>query len=118
MAVTACAAMLSACASSSSEISAAYVSPITYDNYSCTQLSAELQRISVRVHEVSGNVDHNHTMDAVAMGVGVVLFWPALLMVKGDGASAAELSSLKGQYDAIEQQGIQKQCGFQTQAAR
>jgi hypothetical protein len=110
--------MLAACASSSGDISASYISPITYDNYSCTQLSAELARISARVHQVSGDVDDAHTRDAVAMGVGLVVFWPALFLLKGNGPEAAELGQLKGEYDAVEQQGIQKQCGFQTQAAR
>ena len=112
--IAACAVALSACASSSSEISAAYTSPMTYDSYQCDQLSAELLRVSARVHELTGTVNHNATRDAVAMGVGLVLFWPALFLMKGNGPEAAELGRLKGEYDALEQQGIQKHCGFAT----
>ena len=59
------------------------------------------------------------TSDAVATGVGVVPFWPVLFMVKGDGTTAAELSRLKGEMEAIEVVNIQKKCGlaFQTKPA-
>ena len=114
--VTASAIALSACASSSSEVSASYISPITYDNYSCQQLSAELERITTRVRTVSGDVNANHTRDAIAMGVGLVIFWPALFLMKGNGVEATELASLKGEYDALQAQGVQKQCGFPVAA--
>ena len=51
------------------------------------------------------------------MGVGLVLFWPSLFFIKGDGATAAELGRLKGEMDAIEQASIQKNCGIQFQRA-
>jgi hypothetical protein len=51
----------------------------------------------------------------VATGVGVVLFWPALFLIKGDAASAQQVAQLKGDMDAIEQANIQKKCGLQFQ---
>jgi outer membrane murein-binding lipoprotein Lpp len=116
IAVIACTA-LAACASSSGDISPAYVSPMAYDNHTCDQLSAELQRISARVHQVSGDVDSRATNDKIAMGVGLVVFWPALFFLKGNGPETAELGRLKGEYDAVEEQGVQKHCGFHTPSA-
>lgn len=103
------------CASSSSEISAQYVSPIQYQNFTCQQISQEAQRVSQRAAQVAGIQDEKSSNDAVAMGVGLVLFWPGLLFIKGDGTTAAELGRLKGEFDALEQASIQKNCGIQFQ---
>jgi hypothetical protein len=50
-------------------------------------------------------------------GIGVVLFWPSLFFIKGDGAQAAELAQVKGQMEAIQQASIRKKCGIQFQPA-
>lgn len=47
--------------------------------------------------------------DAVAMGVGLVLFWPALFFLAGDDQKE-ELARLKGEYEALQQAAIQKDC--------
>jgi hypothetical protein len=107
------AALLAGCASSSKDIAAAYVSPLSYESYSCPQLREEATRVSARAIQVSGAQDGKATGDAVATGVGVVLFWPALFLVKGDGTTAAEVARLKGEMEAIEQTSIRKRCGIE-----
>jgi len=108
--LTASAIVLAGCASSSEDVSSAYISPLTYENYSCPQLQSELERISVRVHQVAGTVDRAATNDKIAMGVGLVIFWPALLMLKGNGPQHEELARLKGEYDAANEEMIHKNC--------
>ena len=44
--------------------------------------------------------------------VGVVLFWPALFALEGNGATANELANLKGQMNAIEQAAKKKNCAI------
>jgi len=107
------AAALGGCASSAKDIQAAYVSPVAYQGYTCDQLGAEAARVSARAVEVSGQQDNKATGDAAATAVGAVLFFPALFFIKGDGTTAAELSRLKGEMQAIEQANIQKKCGLQ-----
>lgn len=51
---------------------------------------AEQQRVSARVSQLQGEVDDNATGDAVAIGVGLILFWPALFFIDGDGSEANE----------------------------
>ena len=102
--------LLSACASSSDKISASYVSPVVYQNYTCEQLAEEGQRVSQQAAIASGQQDKARKNDAVATTVGVVLFWPALFFIDGDGPKAAELARLKGEMDAIETASIQKKC--------
>lgn len=57
------------------------------------------------------------TNDAVAMTVGMVVFWPALFFIKGNDQQAGELANMRGQMDAIEQASIRKNCGFQFRQA-
>ncbi len=110
--IAACIA-LTGCASSSEKISAAYVSPLQYQNYSCGQLGEEAQRISSRVAQVSGVQDKKASDDAIATGVAIVLFWPAAFMIGGNDQNTAELSRLKGEFESVEKVSIQKNCGLQ-----
>ncbi len=100
------------CATKANQVDASYVSPVHFQNFSCRQLSAEAERVSFRVQDLSGIQNKKATSDAVATGVALVVFWPAVFFVKGDNASTAELSRLKGEMDAIEQASIRKNCGI------
>ena len=56
--------------------------------------------------------------DAAQVGVGLILFWPALFLVEGgDGAEAQEYSRLKGEKEAIERVSIQKKCAVNFTSA-
>jgi hypothetical protein len=109
------ACLVAGCASKSSEITAAYVSPMTYQSYSCQQLGMEAQAVSAKAAELSGAQDQRRTNDAIATGVAVVIFWPAAFLVGGDGQVAAQLAQMKGQMTAIEQASIAKKCNIQFQ---
>lgn len=104
---------LSACAQKSEKIAPAYVSPLTYQDYSCSQIRAEATRVSARAAEVSGVQNKQAKNDAVATGVAIVLFWPAAFFIKGDKQSAAELARLKGELETLEKVSIQKKCGIE-----
>jgi hypothetical protein len=104
------ASFLAGCASSSDEITAAYVSPLQYQHLNCPQIAAEAERVSFRVAELSGVQDGKRTSDAVATGVAIVLFWPAAFMIKGDGQTAAELGRLRGEFEALSKVSIEKGC--------
>ena len=106
------AAALSSCASKPSEIEAAYVSPALYESLSCDRLREEATAVSARAIAASGAQQKKADNDAVAVGVGLVIFWPALFFAKGDGASAAEVARLKGEMKAIEMASIKNNCGI------
>lgn len=105
---------VTACATPPDKISASYVSPLQYSAYSCDQIKQELLRVNRRVVEVTGAQQKHANNDAVAMGVGLVLFWPALFFLAG-GDKKEELARLKGEYDALEQTAIQKDCVIATE---
>ncbi len=90
-----------------------------YDHLNCNQIRQEMQRVSRHVHEVTGQQQGEATGDAVALGVGLVLFWPALFFMIGDDKEE-ELGRLKGEYDALEQAAITKECNVaaEVEAAR
>ncbi|WP_134680191.1 hypothetical protein [Paracoccus ravus] len=108
-------ATLAACAEKSDQIPPAFVSPSLYHTMNCGQLTFEAQSVLNRANQAAVAQDKKASNDAVATGVGVVLFWPALFMIKGDGAQAAELARLKGEIIAIQQAGNQKNCGIRVQ---
>lgn len=110
------AAFLSGCAKSSSEIATTYVSPIQYQSYSCDQVSAEMSRVTTRVSELGGRLDEASSNDAAITGIGLILFWPVLFALGGTKSQEAEYGRLKGEYDALNQVAIQKQCTMQFNA--
>lgn len=114
------AAIASSCASKAVDIEAAYVSPALYQNLTCEQLALEAQNVSGRAIAASGAQDKRAGQDQAAMAVGLVLFWPAMFLAKGDGAQAGEVARLKGEMKAIEQASLSKSCGitFQTEPVK
>ena len=111
--------LLSSCASSPDKISASYVSPAQYQGYNCNQIRQEMMRVSRHVNEISGQQQDEADGDAVALGVGLVLFWPALFFMMGDDQEE-ELARLKGEYEALEITAIEKECNVakEIEAAR
>jgi hypothetical protein len=106
------AVQVAGCATSSGDIRGSYVSPLQYNTFSCPQIAAEASRVAGRAAELAGVQDANRSNDQVAAGVGIVLFWPALFFMKGDGQNAAELARLKGEYEALERASIEKNCNM------
>ena len=107
--VVLCAALISGCATAPDKVAATYVSPAQYGAYDCDQLRAELFRVSDHVRETAGVQQRARTRDDVAMGVGLVVFWPALFFLMG-GDKKEELATLKGQYEALDEVAVQKKC--------
>jgi hypothetical protein len=103
---------LAGCASKSSDIKAAYISPVGYQKYTCDQLQREARGVSKRAAIAAGQQDKAHKNDAVKTAVGVVIFLPVVLLNEGDGQKANELANLKGQMNAIQEASVQKKCGF------
>lgn len=101
---------LSACATAGKDVAASYVSPVQYANYDCDQLRQEMLRIQGRAHQLSGRLDEAASNDKALMGVGMILFWPALFALGGTKQQEGELSRLKGEYDALSAASVNKKC--------
>jgi len=101
--------ILAGCATPPDKVSASYVSPVQYSDYSCNQIKGELRRVRRQLVQVTGAQQKEADKDAVAMGVGLVIFWPALFFLAGDDQKE-ELARLKGEYEALQQAAIQREC--------
>ncbi len=101
---------IAGCATPPNQISASYVSPLQYAAFTCEQIKPELLRVNSEIVKVTGVQDQVATKDAVAMGVGLILFWPALFFLASGDDKKAELAHLKGEYEALEHAAIQKNC--------
>lgn len=109
-ALTAIAVLLGGCATASRDVPTAYISPMQYQSYDCDQLSAEAGRLTQRVQQLGGRLDEAAGNDKAIMGVGLILFWPALFALGGTKQQEAEYARLKGEAEAIEQAAIAKKC--------
>lgn len=101
---------LAGCATAGKDVSTTYVSPIQYSNYDCDQLRQELARVNGRVGQLTGRLDEAASNDKAILVGGGLLFWPALFALGGTKQQEAELSRLKGEYDAIQQASTSKKC--------
>lgn len=105
------------CAKTASSISPSYISTAQYSGYSCKQIGREMIRVHRRVLEISGKQDAAAAKDAVALGVGLVLFWPALFFMIG-GDKKEELARLKGEYEALNTAAIEMDCDLAKEQER
>jgi hypothetical protein len=64
-----------------------------------------------RTNKLYHNLKKEADADGAQMAVGLVLFWPALLFLEGgDGPEAAEYAQLKGEFEALRENSVQKKC--------
>ncbi len=108
--LTAGALLVSGCAKHASDVAAAYRSPMVYQGQDCAALHAEEARVRASVAEVSAKQDEAATRDAIVVGVGAVLFWPALFVLAA-GDEKVRLSELKGEHEAIQEALVMNRCG-------
>jgi hypothetical protein len=103
-------ATISGCASSSKNVATSYVSPMQYQSYSCEQVAAEMGRVTSRVNELGGRLDKAAEADAAITGIGLIIFWPALFALGGTKQQEADYARYKGEYEALTQISVQKNC--------
>ncbi len=108
--------LIMGCATEAKDISTSYVSPLIYDNYDCDQVSSEAQRLTRKVSESASKVDERASDDSGTMALGLILFWPSLFFLDGDGPEAQEYARLKGEYEALEVASIQEKYGYEFAA--
>lgn len=110
--------LITACASSKEDIPTQYVSPLQYNSYKCSQIEMELARVSQHVSRLAGEVDKRAGNDSAKMGVGLILFWPTLFFLDGDGPQAQEYGRLKGEFETLEKVAIEKNCKIKVEKYR
>ena len=101
------------CASNPNKISAQYVSPLIYKDYTDDQIITEMDHVGRRTNELYMSLAKEAKADKWQTGIGIVIFWPALFLLEGgDGPEAVEYARLKGEYEALRQNAIQRRIGL------
>lgn len=108
--VVTAAVLTAGCSTSSKDIAPIYVSPLQYQHLDCSQISAELHRIHVRVNQLAGRLDEASGNDKTLTGVGAILFWPALFALGGTKQQEQDYARLKGEYEALQQVAVMRKC--------
>ncbi|WP_425052913.1 hypothetical protein [Psychromarinibacter sp. S121] len=102
--------MLGACAQQPNQVQAIPVSTMNYSGMTCHQLAAERADIISRVNTLSAAQKQKADQDAVAMGIGMILFWPALFALTAGTDQGPALGQAKGEFDAIEKKLRERGC--------
>lgn len=103
--VVAVAAALGACAKSPESISPSYVSEVSYQAWSCQQLSDETLRLSSAYASAAQQQEKARTNDVV----GVILIGLPVSSLSGDNI-APEIARLKGEQEAVRKAMVLKNC--------
>ncbi|MBI5721459.1 MAG: hypothetical protein HZC37_27630 [Burkholderiales bacterium] len=98
------------CASRSGEVMAVQSSPAQFAGWSCERIDDETERVQRRAAELAWAVDERAGNNIVALGVGVMVFWPALLALRPEGPEAEDLAKLKGRFEALREAASLARC--------
>ncbi|HET6629716.1 MAG TPA: hypothetical protein VFG91_08065 [Woeseiaceae bacterium] len=88
-----------------------------YRDYDCDQIALEMDYVGQRTNKLYARLKSERTADNVQMGVGLLVFWPALFFLEGgDGPEAAEYAQLKGEYEALRENAVQRKCAITSKS--
>lgn len=104
------AAIVAGCAKQPNEIAATPTVTSPYLNMSCRQLSDEANVLNQEVAKLTGQQAQVASNDAVATGVALFLFWPAIFFIGHGSDVEPQLAAAKGQQEAIQRAWTQKGC--------
>jgi hypothetical protein len=93
--------LLAGCATRSVDVLPLAADPADFQSWSCARLVDEMDNVQQRAVELSWIVDERAGQHVVALGLGLTVFWPALLAMRPDGEESETLARLKGRYEAL-----------------
>lgn len=92
---------VSGCATRAVDVAPLPTSPAEFIAWDCGRIDDERDAVQQRAAHVAYTVDERAGNNILALGVGVTVFWPALLAMRPDGLEAADLARLKGRFEAL-----------------
>jgi hypothetical protein len=110
LASVAVAALAGGCASRAVEVHPLPTDPATFTDWSCVRIQDEIDVVQRRAVDVAWDVDERAGTNVMALGLGLTVFWPALLAMRPDGPEATELARLKGRFEALNIASRQNHC--------
>lgn len=110
-AVACCLATIVGCAARSDAIRPKPTDPATYAGWGCDRLFDEIDAVQQRAADVAYAVDSRVGNNMIALGIGITVFWPALMAMRPTGLDAAELAELRGRFEAMQFAANAQGCG-------
>ena len=104
------------CASRSVEVRPKPTDPAAYALWTCDRLFDDTDAVQQQAADVAYAVDSRAGNNMIALGLGVTVFWPALLAMRPDGPEAQQLAELKGRFEALRSVALAKSCGTPADA--
>jgi hypothetical protein len=102
--------LLAGCATRAVDVKPEAASPAEFASWSCDRIDDESELVQRRAADVAYSVDERGGNNMVALGVGLTVFWPALLAMRPEGPEGADLARLKGRYEALRTAARDKGC--------
>ena len=109
--VTLFASLVAGCATPSADIVPLPGDPAAYAGWDCERIFGASDLVRHQAVDVAYAVDSRVGSNLVALGLGVTMFWPALLAMRPDGPEALELADLKGRDAALRTAAALRPCG-------
>jgi hypothetical protein len=103
-------ALLAACVTRSGDVLPLAADAAKLLALDCDALYDEADRVRQRAAQVAYTVDERAGNNIIALGLGVTVFWPALLAMRPTGADAEALAQLNGQDEAVRFALVQRAC--------
>ena len=119
--VCALAIAVAGCATRAVNVLPAPANPADFLAWDCLRIDDEQDLVQQRAADVAYAVDELAGNNILALGLGVTVFWPAILAMRPAGLEAAELARLKGRFEALQTAARHKSCpvlGADLPAAR
>lgn len=101
---------VSGCATRAVDVAPTPADPAEFAAWSCTRLYDEIDVTQQRAADLAWTVDQRAGQHVVALGLGLSVFWPALLAIRPDGAEAEQLGRLKGRFEALSEAVRRQSC--------
>lgn len=103
-------ALLGACATSPENIKPHFVPSSAYSSATCEELDADLKDARARLAIMLREQGEDAQADAVAMGIGLLVFAPALLVLAATDDREEEIGQLSGEVEGMTNAYVQKSC--------
>jgi hypothetical protein len=81
-----------------------------FATWDCERIDDEVDAVQLKAADVAYAVDERAGNNVIALGLGVTIFWPAVLAMRPEGPESQDLARLKGRFEALKTAARQKGC--------
>ncbi len=98
------------CATRAVDVAPAPANAADFATWDCGRIADEQDAVQHRAADLAYAVDERVGHNILALGVGLAVFWPAILAMRPEGPEAQDLARLKGRFEALQTASRLKAC--------